>query len=310
MKKQFNSLKNFFWKLKNKNGVTIAVRLLLTFRFYLKSICMKTIIAYMSFLVLPLACGGNPDNEVYAVEESVPVFDTKSEVPEISDSKFEATDQEAKIIREGSLRYETQDLKDTYNQIHAALKKHNAYLQSDSEGKDYNSIYKHLTIRIPNKNFDAFLNEIGKDVAYFDRKEISSRDVTAEYIDLSARIKAKKILEERYLQLLNKATKVSEILEIEKELSAIREEIEAKEGQLNYLQNKVSLSTIHLEFYKKVAKADYATVSYGTKMWNAIKSGWNGISSFFIGLLHIWPFILILVAIFIFVRKKLKRKNQ
>ncbi|WP_291114811.1 DUF4349 domain-containing protein [Flavobacterium sp. UBA6135] len=271
---------------------------------------MKTIIAYLSFLVLPLACGGNPDYETSVVGETMPVMEEMDSKIAINDTKFEAPDLESKIIREASLRYETQDLKTTYEQILSGLKKHNAYLQNDSEGKDYNSIYKHLIIRIPNKNFDAFLNEIGKDVAYFDRKEISSRDVTAEYIDLSARIKAKKTLEERYLELLKKAVKVSEILEIEKELSAIREEIEAKEGQLNYLQNKISLSTIQIEFYKKVAKADYATVSYGTKMWNAIKSGWNGISSFLIGLLHIWPFILILVAIFIFVRKTLKRKNQ
>ena len=108
---------------------------------------------------------------------------------------------------------------------------------------------------------------------------------------------------------MQKANKVSEILEIEKELSIIREEIEAKEGQLKYLQNRVSLSTVTIEFYKKVADADNATVSYGTKMWNAVKSGWNGISSFFIGLLHIWPFILILVAVIFFIRKKLKKKN-
>ena len=118
-----------------------------------------------------------------------------------------------------------------------------------------------------------------------------------------------KKLENRYLELLSKATKVSEILEIEKELSVIREEIEAKEGQLKYLQNRVSLSTVTIEFYKKVADADNATVSYGTKMWNAVKSGWNGISSFFIGLLHIWPFILILVAVIFIIRKKFKKKN-
>ena len=105
------------------------------------------------------------------------------------------------------------------------------------------------------------------------------------------------------------ANKVTEILEIEKELASIREEIEAKEGQLKYLQNRVSLSTVTIEFYKKVADADNATVSYGTKMWNAVKSGWNGISSFFIGLLHIWPFILILVAVIFIIRKKLKKKN-
>lgn len=268
---------------------------------------MKLTIAYLSLLVFPLMCGGNPDNTVYetaATEDVAPaMIDDK-----VTSSNFEAQ-TEQKIIKESNLRYETQDLEATYQQIIASVKKNKAYIQSDAEGKDYNSLYRTITVRIPNANFDAFLADVGKGVAYFDRKEISARDVTAEFIDIEARLKAKKTLEERYLQLLSKATKVSEILEIEKELSTIREEIEAKEGQLKYLQNRVSLSTVTIEFYKKVANAENATVSYGTQMWNALKSGWNGISGFFIGLLHIWPFILILVAVIVYIRKKLKRKN-
>lgn len=269
---------------------------------------MKLAIAYLSLLVFPLMCGGNPDNTVYetAVTE-------EAAAPAMIDDKaasgnFEAQ-TEQKIIKESNLRYETQDLEATYQQIIVSVKKNKAYVQSDAEGKDYNSLYRTITVRIPNTNFDAFLADVGKGVAYFDRKEISAQDVTAEFIDIEARLKAKKTLEARYLELLSKATKVSEILEIEKQLSVIREEIEAKEGQLKYLQNRVSLSTVTIEFYKKVANAEDATVSYGTKMWNAVKSGWNGISSFFIGLLHIWPFILILVAVIFIIRKKLKKKN-
>jgi len=268
---------------------------------------MKLAIAYLSLLVFPLMCSKSSDNTVYdsvAVEEISPsILDEKA-----GHVNFEAQ-TEQKIIKESNLRYETQDLEATYQQIISSVKKNKAYVQSDTEGKDYNSLYRTITVRIPNANFDAFLADVGKGVAYFDRKEISAQDVTAEFIDIEARLKAKKTLEKRYLQLLTKATKVSEILEIEKELSTIREEIEAKEGQLKYLQNRVSLSTVTIEFYKKVADADNATVSYGTKMWNAIKSGWNGISSFFIGLLHIWPFILILVAVILFIRKKLSKKN-
>ena len=268
---------------------------------------MKLAIAYLSLMIFPLMCGGNPDNAVYETEVTeevaAPMMDEKA-----SSGNFEAQ-TEQKIIKESNLRYETQDLDATYQQIISSAKKNKAYVQSDTEGKDYNSLYRTITVRIPNANFDAFLADVGKGVAYFDRKEISAKDVTAEFIDIEARLKAKKTLEERYLQLLTKATKVSEILEIEKELSTIREEIEAKEGQLKYLQNRVSLSTVTIEFYKKVADADNATVSYGTKMWNAVKSGWNGISSFFIGLLHIWPFILILVAVIFFLRRKMKKKN-
>ena len=269
---------------------------------------MKLAIAYLSLLVFPLMCGGNPDNTVYetAVTE-------EAAAPAMIDDKaasgnFEAQ-TEQKIIKESNLRYETQDLDATYQQIIASVKKNKAYVQSDAEGKDYNSLYRTITVRIPNANFDAFLADVGKGVAYFDRKEISSKDVTAEFIDLSARIKAKKILEERYLELLKKAVKVSEILEIEKELSAIREEIEAKEGQLKYLESRVSESTVTISFYKTIAQKQGVKISYGSKIWTAIQSGFFSLSDFLISIISIWPFIIVFCVLVYFIRKRFKRKK-
>ena len=216
---------------------------------------------------------------------------------------------EQKIIKTGNLRFEANDLHATYTQIQNAVKNSKATIQNDSEGKDYESVFRRLIIRVPSQNFDLFLKDISKGVAYFDTKEITSQDVTAEYIDIDARLKAKKVLENRYLELLKKANKVTEMLEIEKQLSAIREEIEAKEGQLNYMQNQVSYSTITIEFYKSIAEANGATESYGTKIWTAIKSGFNSLSSLFINLLSIWPFIFIMIAIGYFIRKRFKTKK-
>jgi hypothetical protein len=215
---------------------------------------------------------------------------------------------EQKIIKNGNLRFETSNLETTYEQIKTAVKKGRAIIQNDSEGKDYGTIYRKITVRIPNENFDVFIKDISSGVDYFDNKEISSQDVTEEYIDIDARLKAKKKLENRYLELLKKATKMSEMLAIEAQLSAIREEIEAKEGQLRYLQSQVSLSTVTIEFYKTVAEESGVTISYGAKIWNAFKSGFYGISSSFLTLLEIWPFIIIATALFYFIRKRFKKK--
>jgi len=228
----------------------------------------------------------------------------------VSQDKVDSNTIEQKIIKTGDIRFETNDLGETYNQLMTAVKKYNAIVQNDTEGKDYGSVFRKIIVRVPSKNFDLFLSDISKGIAYFDNKEISSQDVTEEYIDIDARLKAKKVLESRYLELLKKANKVTEMLEIEKQLSAIREEIEAKEGQLRYMQSQISMSTITIEFYKTVANEGGATISYGSKIWNAIKSGFNGISSFFIGLLSIWPFLIILATGFYFIRKRFKKKTQ
>lgn len=226
----------------------------------------------------------------------------------VTSKDVEIVDQ--KLIKESYLRFETQDLDKTYNQIITFVRQNNGYIQSDNSSKNYNRIYRNLTIRIPTNNFEKTVDSISNYVVFFDEKRVSSKDVTEEFIDLEARLKAKLTLEKRYLDLLSKAKNVGEMLEIEKELSNIREEVEAKQGRLKYLQNRVSLSTLNIEFYKVTSQTG-VTVSYGAKMWNAIKSGFNGLSVFFLGLLHIWPLLLILIiAVFWFRRWYFKKRKK
>lgn len=277
---------------------------------------MRTIFISLVFGALPLACHNTEPayDDAMVSADAAPADKIQPAALSVPPGMAKNADENAatvgqKIIKEATLRFETGDIEKSYAQIMSAVKTHGAEVQNDVEGKDYSSIFRNITIRIPNRRFDLFLADVGKDVAYFDRREISARDVTEEYIDLDARLKAKKVLESRYLELLKKANKVSEILEIERELAAVREEIESKEGQLKYLQNHVAMSTVSIEFYKKTDVQAGITVSYGSKMWNAIKSGFNGISAFFIGLLYLWPLILILVALFFFVRRKIRNRK-
>lgn len=220
-----------------------------------------------------------------------------------------STQIEQKIIKQASLRFETNNLEETYKQIQTAVKQSQGKVQSDSEGKDYGTLYRNITIRVPSQNFDNLINTISKGVAYFERKEITAEDVTEQYIDLTTRLKNKRKLEERYLQILQKATKISEILEIEKQISIIREEIEAKEGQLKYLESRVSESRVTIEFFKNLPEQEAVQLSYGSKLWTAIKSGFFSLSSFFISIISIWPFIIIICVLAYFIRKRIKRKK-
>lgn len=214
-----------------------------------------------------------------------------------------------KIIKEAYLKFETNDLENTYNQVKTAIAANKASIQNDSQEKDYRTITRRLTIRIPSQNFDPFLESISKGVSYFDEKNISSQNVTEQYIDLTSRLNTKRKLEERYIEILKKASKVSEILEIEKQISAIREEIEAKQGQLKYLESRVSESTVTIEFYKTIAQKEGVKISYGSKIWTAIQSGFFSLSEFLISIISVWPFIIVFCVFAYFIRKRFKRKK-
>ena len=217
--------------------------------------------------------------------------------------------QDQKIIKTANLRFETKDVTVTHQNIISLVKTHNGFVQNDNSGKNYNKEYIRMTIRVPSEKFEDILFGISEGVGYFDQKDISQKDVTEEFVDVKARLNAKRKLENRYLELLQQAKNVKEMLEIERELSKIREEIEAKEGRLNYLQDKVSLSTFYIEFYK-TSEIKGVPISYGQKILNALKSGWNAVSAFFIGLVSIWPFIFIIGGVIYFIRRYIKRKRK
>ncbi|MEN2486518.1 DUF4349 domain-containing protein [Flavobacterium sp. B11] len=217
---------------------------------------------------------------------------------------------EQKIIKEATLRFETDNLENTFNQVQKAVSSNKARIINDSEGKDYGTVFRNLIVKVPSQNFDRFINDVSKGVSYFEVKNISAEDVTEQYIDLTSRLKTKKKLEERYLEILKKANKVSEILEIEQQISTIREEIEAKEGQLKYLESRVSESTITIEFYKTIAEKEGVKISYGSKLWNAVKSGFYTLSDLLISLLSAWPFVILFVVFAYFIRRRFKRRKK
>ncbi|WP_310555325.1 DUF4349 domain-containing protein [Flavobacterium sp.] len=269
---------------------------------------MKKLFACICLLIIVLGC-----KEAVASEEvaSVSMAAPMENKDKMVDATVEETaPTETQIIRTSNLRFETDNLTDSYQNIQKAIVKHKGTLQNDASGKDYGSTFRNLTIRIPNTSFIPFLDEISKGVNHFDRKEISSQDVTEQYIDLESRMLSKKTLEKRYLQLLQKANKVTEIIEIEGKLAEIREEIEAKEGQFRYLKNQISMSTVTIEMYTNDASQSGTTSSFGGKIWNEIKSGFNGLSRFILGIISIWPFLIISILIFIFIKRKFKKKTQ
>ena len=266
------------------------------------------------FFLFALACSnGNRSTDTVSAspEPSYEVMEDQaySEESMVQQKRTVTEEQEQKIIKTARLAFETPSPEETHKRILQLTSQYEGFVANDNSGKSYNRIYRNMTVRVPTKNFQAFINSVSEGVEYFDQRDISRQDVTEEFVDLEARLKAKRKLEDRYLELLSKAKNVKEMLEIERELSNIREEIEAKEGRLKYLQNRVSVSTINLVFYRYTAESD-VTVSYGRKIKNALQGGWNGVSVFFLGLLYLWPLFIVVIIVLLVVRWLVRRNRK
>ena len=103
----------------------------------------------------------------------------------------------------------------------------------------------YMRIRVPATGLDHTI----PDAAALGRvlnRAISESDVTTRYIDTEARLKTRLALRDRLQKLLETATTVEDVLNIERELARVQGEIDAMQGQLDYLDRQVAESTLDL----------------------------------------------------------------
>ncbi|MEJ7701891.1 MAG: DUF4349 domain-containing protein [Pyrinomonadaceae bacterium] len=100
-----------------------------------------------------------------------------------------------------------------------------------------------MTIRIPAAKFNETLDEIRKTSSRVIVETVKGQDVTEEFIDIEARLKTKKALEEQFLGIMKQSKSVEDALNVQRELADVRGEIEQIEGRKRFLENQSSLST-------------------------------------------------------------------
>ena len=211
-----------------------------------------------------------------------------------SEKQTETADQlpkpvEQKLIKNGEVSFKVKNLGETKKNIQKVLNSFNGYIAKENSFGGTESPSENLIIRIPNKNFYKFIEQVLIGVDEIDSKNINIDDVTEQFVDMEARLKNKKQLEAKYQELLTKANKIEDILKIEKEISYIREDIEASEGRLKYLSNQVSYSTVSLRYYEKRSSG----FNFGGKLGNAVSNGGIGFLGFIIIMVNLWPLWLI-----------------
>lgn len=105
-----------------------------------------------------------------------------------------------------------------------------------------------VVLRVDSQKFGVALDELKKLGKAVGSETIGSKDVTEEWVDLEARIKTQKKLEEQYVEIMKSASKVEDMLAVQKQLAEVRGEIEKLEGRRRLLDNQVALSTITATF--------------------------------------------------------------
>jgi hypothetical protein len=147
-----------------------------------------------------------------------------------------------------------------------------------------------MTIRIPSAKFAEALDEIRKSGTAVLVESIKGQDVTEEFVDIEARLKTQKALEEQFIEIMKQGKTVEDALRVQKELSIVRGEIERIEGRKRFLENQSSLSTIRVQFQ---TPGNYTPSSPG--FFNQLVSSFSNGFDFAIG--FVLKFITFIIAV-------------
>ena len=171
--------------------------------------------------------------------------------PEPQMPSAEQTSQQAMIIRNGHARIEVDSLEIAVAQVTQLAQRLGGHVANSSTqtGREGHRSAQ-LTLRIPAPQFDAALGGLTP-IGKVEARNVTSEDVTEEYVDMTARMNNAKRLEDRLITLLaNRTGKLEEVLAVERELARVREEIERYEGRMRYLRTRAAISTLTVELHE------------------------------------------------------------
>lgn len=215
-----------------------------------------------------------------------------------------------KIIKTANLTMEVKNKNDYSNDVSNAIRKYEAYIS-----KEENNVYDdrdetNITIKVPVLQFDNLLKDLhSKDTKQL-QKSISSEDVTTDFVDTKARLNTRKATRDKYMELLQKASKMEDIIQLQREINNIQEEIEAAEARMIQILGESQFSTIHLTYFEPGKGSSYQNdgTNFLSKLIKALKNGFSISANFLIAILSVWPIWLVILLI-LFGIKKLRKKS-
>ena len=152
------------------------------------------------------------------------------------------------IIRTGQLTLRVKDLDASLADAARKIEALGGYVAgSERQGEDEQA-FARVTYRIPAARWDDALAEVRKVAEKILREQTSSQEVTDQVVDLGARLVNLRTTEAALQKIMDRATKIPDILEVQGQLTGVREQIERLEAEKQNLEKAAAMATLTVDF--------------------------------------------------------------
>ena len=180
-----------------------------------------------------------------------------------------------RIIRTGELSVETDAPEAAVQKLSSFAEDKGGFVISsdttrwkDADGAE--TVTTTVVFRVPVAAFDdalAAVRALGSRVA---SEKVTGQDVTEEYVDLEARVRAQRAVEEQYVRILGDAKSIPDVLAVQQKLGEVRTEIERAEGRRRFLESQTSLSTITVHVARHLEAIETGGPGFGRSLREAM----------------------------------------
>ena len=157
-----------------------------------------------------------------------------------------------KLIRNANVELEIAGFDDAVQKITAFANEDRGYVATTTSEKQANGKLKgQVVVKIVPENLDRFLQKI-RGLGDLKNQTLGTEDITKTYFDTDSRLKNARVMEQRLIDILKTKTgKVSDLLQVEKELGRVRGDIEKMQGELKYWDSQVQFATVTISLAEK-----------------------------------------------------------
>ncbi|MEY2585567.1 MAG: hypothetical protein QOD80_1593, partial [Verrucomicrobiota bacterium] len=157
-----------------------------------------------------------------------------------------------KLIRNATAELEVASFDDSIQKITAFVSEEKGYVATTNSEKQANGKLRgEIVVKVLPDSLDRFLGKL-RGIGELKNQALTTEDVTKAYFDTESRLKNARLMEQRLIEILKTKSKdVADLLEVEKELGRVREQIETMQGELKFMDSQVAFATVTITLAEK-----------------------------------------------------------